>query len=136
MKFVKAEATCLLALLQDSGYPMARFSKRVRELTVDVLTVRYGFTPNQWRQNAKRVLASTLPMTENARILLTECLGTKNNPAIALDHTYTVKDMVIAIKRCQSAQEIEAILLKTEVLLVANTEHAEVGAMRRLSMSK
>lgn len=96
----------------------------VRELSIEVVRSRHGFTPNKWRTIASEALNSDIPMSPDARILLEKSLNTKENPAVELDHIYTIKEMVAQIRtNCNSPDSIAQILTKTKVRIITKEEH-------------
>ena len=70
-------------------------------------------------------------MSSEAKLLLERSLKTKENPAVELDHIYTVKEMVANIRtNCNSPDSIAQILLKTKVQIITKEEHKSKTANR------
>jgi len=124
MKFLKPASEFLFKCKDGDVISPQAFRLIVRELSIEVVRSRYGFTPNKWRTIASVALKSDIQMSNNAKILLKKSVETKENPAVELDHIYTVKKMVADIRtNCNSPDSIAQILLKTEVKVITKEEH-------------
>ena len=124
MKFLKPASEFLFKCKDGDVISPQAFRLIVRELSIEVVRSRYGFTPNKWRTIAAVALKSDIQMSNNAKILLKKSVEKKENPAVELDHIYTVKKMVADIRtNCNSPDSIAQILLKTEVKVITKEEH-------------
>lgn len=124
MKFLKPASEFLFKCKDGDVISPQAFRLIVRELSIEVLRSRHGFTPNKWRKIASEVLRSDIPMSSEAKLLLESSLKTKENPAVELDHIYTVKEMVAEIRnKCNSPDSIAQILIKTKVQIITKEEH-------------
>ena len=124
MKFLKPASEFLFKCKDGEAISPQAFRLIVRELSIEVLRSRHGFTPNKWRKIASQVLKSDIKISAQAKSLLEKSLKTKENPAVELDHIYTVKEMVANIRtNCNSPDSIAQILLKTEVQIITKEEH-------------
>jgi hypothetical protein len=124
MKFLEPASEFLFKCKEGGVISPQAFRLLVRELSIEVLRSRHGFTPNKWRTIASEVLKSDIPMSSEAKLLLERSLKTKENPAVELDHIYTVKAMVSEIRtNCNSPDSIAQILHKTEVQIITKEEH-------------
>ena len=124
MKFLKPASEFLFKCRDGDVISPQAFRLIVRELSIEVLRSRHGFTPNKWRKIASEVLKSDIRISPEAKLLLERSLKTKENPAVELDHIYTVKEMVANIRNnCNSPDSIAQILIKTKVKIITKEEH-------------
>jgi hypothetical protein len=124
MKFLEPASQFLFKCKEGGVISPQAFRLLVRELSIEVLRNRHGFTPNKWRKIASEVLKSDIRISPEAKLLLERSLKTKENPAVELDHIYTVKEMVAEIKNnCDSPDSIAQILLKTKVEILTKEQH-------------
>lgn len=124
MKFLEPASEFLFKCKDGDVISPQAFRLIVRELSIEVLRSRHGFTPNKWRKIASEVLKSDIKISAQAKSLLEKSLKTKENPTVELDHIYTVKEMVANIRaNCDSPDSIAQILLKTEVEILTKEEH-------------